>query len=177
MNKASAFALNYTDYQDMFRSMLMIYNTDNYLNIEDLAKQSADFCKTKLEEDDPAVLQRFAESIQKSLQFYSSDKKVLNETEFCKMMTEVYANIDVETEYTRTLRKIFCCADKQKVKYIDMPTFRKLLSRTGYVLNDKEFADLVKDNFEGTKDSITEEEFLQFATNSYNKKKSAEKTK
>ena len=167
MNKGQpTYSLKYTDYQDMFRSMLMLYNTDNYLNVDDLAKQSAEFCKTKLEEDDPAVHQRFAESIMKSLLCYSADKKTLTETEFCKMMSEVNSNIDVETEYSRTLKKIFCCVDKKKVKFIDMPTFRTLLNRTGYQMKDDEFDCVVKSYF-GGKDSISEEEFILFATNRY----------
>ena len=160
----------------IFRTLLFHFRTDNYLPIEGTAPKHgiALFVKNLLSrpihsEDEEQAEQRFYRSLVNNLKQYAMDGHPdrINETKFCELMrtfntSNAYEFSD-EEQYNQFLERLFYRIQHKNTQEVDINEFRDLIERSGFQFQEGEFENLIRWYFRG-KETISMEEFKLFAT-------------
>ena len=158
---------SYQQFQELFRFLIVIFNTNNYVPLDELAEYTAEFSKTKYDITEPLSHQRFIASLKIALLPYSYNKTSLTEHEFCLMMRDAQKDSMLEKGMQSILEKSYKSVKPDKRKEITIPEFHKLLNKSGLKLTDEEFNQIMDQYFVKGKESLTEEEFILFATGKF----------
>ena len=83
--------------RDIFRTLLFHFKTDNYIPIDKAAEFVVNLLKRPVQTkyDQEAEI-RFLNSLTKIMEGYSSDRKTLNEDQFCELMKSFEIQNDYE---------------------------------------------------------------------------------
>jgi len=101
------------------------------------------------------------------MQGLSTDRKTLNEDQFCNLMQsyepQTSNEFTDEQQYDMFLERLFFRIKHKKTETIQIEEFKGLIERSGFKFEKGEFENLVKWYFRN-KETITLEEFKLFAT-------------
>ena len=154
--------------RDIFRTLLFHFKTDNIIPIDKAATFVVNLLKRPVKTKyDQEAEERFLKSLYQIMASYSSDKKNLNEDEFCNLMQSFEIQNEYEftdaQQYDMFLDRLFYRIKHEKTEVINVEDFKKLIERSGFKFEMGEFENLIKWYFRN-KDEITLEEFKMFAT-------------
>ena len=154
--------------RDIFRTLLFHFKTDNIIPIDKAATFVVNLLKRPVKTKyDQEAEERFLKSLYQIMASYSSDKKNLNEDEFCNLMQSFEIQNEYEftdaQQYDMFLDRLFYRIKHEKTEVINVDDFKKLIERSGFKFEMGEFENLIKWYFRN-KDEITLEEFKMFAT-------------